>query len=260
MEEMIIFSIFSIIFIVFSIFFAFADIEKRKLVGFKKIITFLIYLFFGISMASIFVFLNINWVVSILIFLILFLICIISSIKNNGIDITSLDLLILIIVGIICCICGLMNIHISDILWIILGIGIYLIPGLGEFSGKKNLIKKMKRCTREVDAKITDVYKGTTKGNVKFSIYVPKLEFILDGKKYEFMDSSSIYSRKKFKVGDSIKLFVKPDNPQINGPNGCDDVFWPGNLPKSRVDLSVIIFYVSSILIFLLVMYLYSIE
>ena len=260
MNEIIIFSFFGILFIVFAITFGIKDIKHRKLVGIKKIITFLIYLFFGLSMALMMIFVNINWVISILIFLVLFLVCIISSIKNNGLDIINLDLLVLIIVGIVCCLCGFMNISINNILWVVLGIGIYILPGLGYFSGKMNLIKKMKRCIKEVDAKIIDVKKGRIGRNHSVSVYIPVFEFILDGKKYEVMDTSSIYSssRKRFKIGNDEKLFVNPNNPQINGPNGCDDVFWPGNLPSKGSTIPIIMFYVSTILTFLLVMYLYS--
>jgi hypothetical protein len=253
---------FAFLFLVFSIVVSIGDIKKRKLVGIKKIITILLYLFFGISLSLMSIFININWIISILIFLLLFLICIISLIKNRGLDIISLDLLILIIVGIICCISGLSNVHINKVLWIILGVGIYLMPGLGAFSGRSNIIKKMKRCTKEIDAKIIDVKKGRTSGEYSTLVYIPKMEFVMDGKVYEFMDTSSIYSSSKntFKIGDSIKLLVNPDNFEVNGPNGCDDVFWPGSLPSKWSNLPVIMFYVFTILIFLFVMFLYSIE
>ena len=59
--------IFAIIFIVVSIMVSILDVKKRKLVGFKKIITVCVYLYFGIMMALFCILISINSMIVLLI-------------------------------------------------------------------------------------------------------------------------------------------------------------------------------------------------
>ena len=204
------------------------------------------------SLFSIFVAIDAG--VSVLIFLQLILIFSVISLIYKQHLFLMLDLLIISIIGMILCFCHILNIEYSKLLYVILGIGTYLLPLLAYFDRRSYIAKKIQRCTEEVDAKIIKVYKGREK---KHLVYVPKLEFKLNDKIYKFMDSTEIYFRYKeqCEVGNIIKLFVCP-NPKIHSPNGCDDVFLPNSYKEYSYSFTIFIFYILTLLMFLLIIFL----
>ena len=240
----------AIIFLVFSIVVGILDVKNRKLEGFEKIMVFLFYVYFGISMGLFVMFMVINAKVSILIFLHLMVIVTIISLKYKKHIFIMLDLLIMSIIGILLCIYDTSSLEYSKLLYIILGIGIYVLPILSYYDRRDIIVSKIKRCTEEVDAKIIKVYKARR-------AYIPKFEFELNNKKYKFMDSTEIYFRKKeqCEIGNIIKLFVSP-NPKIDGSNGCEDVFLPNPYKEYVYQFRIMAFYISTLLIFLLIIFL----
>lgn len=242
---------FAILFLIFSIIFGVYDIKKRKIEGIKA---FPIYLYFGISMSLFCIFIAINKVVSILIFLHLLLIGSICLIKHKQHLLVMLCLMLISTIGIILCFCNLLNLKYSKLFYVILGIGVYLLPLLIYFDRKIYIANKIQRCTEEVDAKIINVYKGV---EGRHTVYVPKLEFELNGKMYKFIEGTEIYFRNKeqCQVGDIIKLFVSP-NPKLDSPNGHNDVFFPNSYKENIIRFNIILFYISTLLLFFLSIFL----
>ena len=244
--------IIALLFFVPSIVVGIFDVKKRKLEGLKKLTTFLIYLYFGISWCLIIFAPNI-WVAMFL-FLQWLVIIGFFNIKTNLF--TGYILMIVGFIGMILSLLNILNFNIKSpwILWTLLGVSIYFIPLLAYFDRKRKIIRKIKHCTEEVDAKIIKIYKGSAEDNHYHLIYVPKFEFKLNDKTYKFMDSTEIYFKNKnlYSVGDSVKLFVSP-NPKIDNPNGCDDVFFPNSYREHCYKRNTIIFYAVTLLVFLLI-------
>ena len=248
--------VFMIVFIAFCIFWACYDVKKRKLVGIEKVKTCLAYMYFTISMSLFIFFASTNKAaIAIIIFLHLALIACVYRLKQRKSLYIVVDLILICIIGIILSICYILNWNFNNIiLWIILGIGIYILPALGYIERRTNIVNKMKRCTKEVDAKIIEVIKSTEHSENGFArrIYIPKFEIELDGKKYEFMDSDEIYFRRKFKVGETMKLFINPDNPQFDIYNVSDNVFLPDPEKEHSFFINIVIWYASTTLIILM--------
>lgn len=245
------FFIFAIMFLVFSIIVSIFDVKKRKLEGFKMITAVSIYLYFGISMSLCCVFATINSLISTLIFLQLILVLCLILLKDKKEKLTLIDIIIVVIIGMFICFCHISNLEYSKLLYLALGIGIYLLPILLYFDRKKLIVRKIKHCTEEVDAKVIKVYKGRAQRHI---VYVPKLEFELNNKTYKVMDSTEIYFRNKklCEIGNTIKLFVHP-NPKINSTNGQEDIYLPNSYKEYIHNFNTIIFYASTLLIFLLI-------
>lgn len=248
---MFILTFFAILFLIFSIIFGVYDIKKRKKEGVKA---FLITLYFGISMSLFCIFIAINEAVSILIFLHLILIFSIVSIKHKKYLLMMLCLAIISIIGIILCLYHILNLKYSELLYAILGIGIYLLPLLSYFDRKIYIVNKIQRCTEEVDAKIIKVYKGI---EGRHTVYIPKFEFKLNGKIYKFVDSTEIYfsNKEQCQVGDIIKLFVSL-NPNLDSPNCHEDVFLPNPYKENSFRSNIIILYIFTLFLFFLIIFL----
>ncbi len=249
---------FSAIFIILSIIIGILDVKKRKLIGREKLKTIFYYLYFGISMGAFFFFMTVNALLSIIIFLHLLFIVIIFDIKSNGASAINIDLLIICIIGISLSMMGTLKIKINNLWYAFLILGIYLLPMLGYISRRNKIIKKMKRCTQEVDAKIIKIYKGSLEnGHRGRVIYVPKFEFMLNEKKYNCMNSSEIYfeNKSEHKVGDTVKLFI--DSNIENHLNSIyDDYIFLPNMQREEIfRRNVIFFYIVTILMIGLVLF-----
>ena len=135
-----------------------------------------------------------------------------------------------------------------------IGVCAYLLPALGYFNRRYYVAEKMKRCTKEIDATIIKVIKSLDDGEFPHStIYIPIFQFYLDGKEHTFMDSKEIYSYKKFIVGSKVKLFVNPNGVKFDYPNGSDDIFFPISQNERNYIFVIFFGYVSTIIIFLII-------
>ena len=242
---------FAIIFVLFAIYFGLKNIKEESLRGISAIKTFLIYIFFGISMALFCIFININYIVSIVIFLCLSWIIIISSmIDSRKFSLVVCDLFICTI-----SIIFLLVFPISDNireLWIfILLLSLYLLPILSCFDKKRDLIKKINKCTYEVDAIVKEVFYYK-----KRNIYIPKLEFEFNGKKYKYTDNDTLCFSDEIKKGDTIPLLINPSGKSFS--KNSNNVFFPGNEINNFISLSVKIWYVLTFLIFILILIFYN--
>ena len=169
--------IFAILFIIFSIYFGLRDIKERNLNFKQKLKTFLFYLYFGISMSLFSCFITIEKYISILIFLhLLFIFSIISIIKRKNIY-SCIVLLLVLTIGIILIILNYLNLKIHTLLWISLGLSIYFLPVATYLDRKISILRKIKICTTEIEAKIIKVYKSTYNYNTS----VIKRLLALDG-------------------------------------------------------------------------------
>ena len=237
-----------------SILVCIFDIKKRKLVGIKKIITIFAYLYFGIMMTLFFLFTAINSMISILIFMHFVVIAVLFNFKKRK-SMLMIDILVIAIASIIFAILNLLKITLfNNYLLLFIGVCAYLLPALGYFNRRYYVAEKMKRCTKEIDATITKVIKSLDDGEFPYrTIYIPIFQFYLDGKEHTFMDSKEIYSYKKFIVGSKVKLFINPNGIKYNYPNGSDDIFFPISQNERNYIFAVFFWYVSTIIIFLII-------
>ena len=167
--------------------------RKQKLTGWKSIKIGLIYLYFGIMTGAFFCCITINHTISILIFSHLFLIGMISAAKEKKHSLLVYDLIVVSILIFILGIYDLFQLDLGEsyILAILIAL-LFLLPGLGYIERRKNIANKIKNCTQEVEATILKVHKSSVSSIVP--IYIPKLEFTFNNKKYKIMKSSEIYS------------------------------------------------------------------
>lgn len=235
------------IFLIVCIICYSAQKKQQNLTGWKNIKTCLIYLYFGIMMGAFFCFVTINHTVSILIFSHLFLVGMISAVKEKKYSLLVYDL---IIVSILIFILGIYDLFQLDfgksyILGILIAL-LFLLPGLGYIERRKYIANKIKNCTQEVEATILKVYKSSTSQVVP--IYIPKLEFTFNNKKYKIMETSEIYSRSPFTAGDKLKLFINPNNP--------NDVFLPDPRREQFFHFGVYSWYILTIITGIIILYL----
>lgn len=220
--------------------------RKQKLTGWKSIKIGLIYLYFGIMTGAFFCCITINHTISILIFSHLFLIGMISAAKEKKHSLLVYDL---IVVSILIFILGIYDLFQLDLgesyIPAILIALLFLLPGLGYIERRKNIANKIKNCTQEVEATILKVHKSSVSSIVP--IYIPKLEFTFNNKKYKIMESSEIYSRSPFSVGDKLKLFINPSNPS--------DVFLPNPRREQFFHLAVYSWYIITIIVGIIILY-----
>lgn len=247
----------AILFILFSIYLAVKTIKEKKLSRFSALKTILVYLFFGICMALFCIFIDINFVVSIIIFLCLSWICIICSmIDSKKLSFVTFDLLI-------CTICiifllilpvpeNIFELSYFSMFLLFLVLSLYLLPLLSCFDKKRDVLKKISCCTYEVNALVVDViyYK-------KRNIYIPKFEFEFNGKKYKYSDSERVYFSEEIKNGDIIPLLINPEAKKF-GKNSSS-VFFPGKEIDEFIGFREKVWYVVTTLIFLLIFVLYSV-
>lgn len=195
---------------------------------------------------SIFCCITINHTISILIFSHLFLIGMISAAKEKKHSLLVYDL---IVVSILIFILGIYDLFQLDLgesyILAILIVLLFLLPGLGYIERRKNIANKIKNCTQEVEATILKVHKSSVSSIVP--IYIPKLEFTFNNKKYKIMESSEIYSRSPFSVGDKLKLFINPSNPS--------DVFLPNPRREQFFHLAVYSWYIITIIVGIIILY-----
>ena len=220
--------------------------RKQKLTEWKSIKVGLIYLYFGIMMGTFFCFMTINHTVSILIFSHLFLIGMISAAKEKKHSLLVYDLIVVSILIFILGIYDLFQLDLGEsyILAILIAL-LFLLPGLGYIERRKNIANKIKNCTQEVEATILKVHKSSVSSIVP--IYIPKLEFTFNNKKYKIMESSEIYSRSPFSVGDKLKLFINPSN--------HSDVFLPNPRREQFFHLAVYSWYIITIIVGIIILY-----
>lgn len=238
-----------------SILVCIFDIKKRKLVGIKKIITIIAYLYFGIMMTLFFLFTAINSMISILIFMHFVVIAVLFNFKKRK-SMLMIDILVIAIASIIFAILNLLKITLfNNYLLLFIGVCAYLLPALGYFNRRYYVAEKMKRCTKEIDATIIKVTKSLNDGGgfPHRIIYIPTFRFYLDGKDHIFMDSEEIYSYKKFIVGSKVKLFVNPNGVKFDYPNGSDDIFFPISQNERNYVFAIYFWYVSTIIVFLII-------
>ncbi len=244
--------IFAILFIIFSIYFGLRDIKERNLNFKQKLKTFLFYLYFGISMSLFSCFITIEKYISILIFLhLLFIFYIISIIKRKNIY-SCIVLLLVLTIGIILIILNYLNLKIHTLLWISLGLSIYFLPVATYLDRKISILRKIKICTTEIEAKIIKVYKSTY--NYR-KIYIPKFEFYINEKKYNYMNSSEIFSYSKLETGKTVKLFINT-NVVLNKTNIDENVLLPNSYYHISMLSGIILFYVITTIIFVLLLFL----
>lgn len=242
-----------LIFLGGSILVCIFDIKKRKLVGIKKIITIIAYLYFGIMMTLFFLFTAINSMISILIFMHFVVIAVLFNFKKRK-SMLMIDILVIAIASIIFAILNLLKITLfNNYLLLFIGICAYLLPALGYFSRSYYVVEKMKRCTKEIDATIIKVTKSLDDGEFPRIIYIPTFQFYLDGKEHVFMDSKEIYSYKKFIVGSKVKLFINPNGVKFDYPNGSDDIFFPISQNERRYVFAIYCWYIITIIVFLII-------
>lgn len=241
--------IFSILFILFSIYFGLLDIRKRGLELKQGIKIFLMYLYFGLSMSLFAFFVHTNSSISIIIFLHLIIIsCILMIIHKKNFFI-SIDLLIISIIGIILVLLDYLNIKIHIFWFIILGLGIYFLPATAYIDKKIDIIKKINMCTMEVNATIIKVYKSRYRHRI---IYIPKFEFYVNKKKYDYMNSSEIFSYNPLNIGETVKLFINP-NIVLNKNNISENVFLPNSYYFRQLSTIKLFYIIANItLLFLL--------
>lgn len=238
------------IFIIATLICSIMDIKTRKKVGVKKVLTICIYLYLGITMGITIYFIDINYLISIVIFLHLMLISSIYNLTKNKNKFSLYCLLVAVISGLTICLSYLFNKDPAIFLWIILGISLYILPGLGYIDRIHYTVDKIKRCTEKVDATIIKVYKSAQDHG---HIYIPVFEFSFNSQQYKFMDSYRIYSKRKFKVGDTVCLYVNPNGIKLNYPNGSDDIFFPDYEQEQKYHSSIIIWYIIITIILILV-------
>lgn len=238
---------FAILFFIAPIVVGIFDIKNRELKGIDKLKTFFIYLYFGVTLSSFVLFIFINKFVSLVIILQAFMIFAISMIITKKEMIVGFNLLILSIVGMIISICKIINVQYSIALYVILGIGIYLLPLCCYLSRRNMIVKKIKTCTQEVEAKIIKVVDGyIDRGIGTKKVYIPQFEFMFNDKKYKFRNSSEFYFREKINVGDTVRLFINPNNPNIpKHDNGnCEDIFLPDSYKEYQFAWAIKLFYI----------------
>ncbi len=235
------------IFLIVSIICYLLQKKKEHLTGWKSIKVCFIYLYFGIMMGAFCCFATINHTVSILIFSHLFLIGMISAAKEKKHSLLVYDLIVVCILIFILAIYDLFQLDLgkSYILGILIAL-LFLLPGLGYIERRKDIANKIKNCTQEVEATILKVHKSSVSSVVP--IYIPKLEFTFNNKKYKIMESSEIFSRSLLSVGDKLKLFINPNNP--------NDVFLPDPRKEQFVHFAVYSWYIITIAIGIFVLYL----
>lgn len=246
---------FAILFILMAIYLGIRTIKEKDLTGSDAFKTFIIYMFFGIFMALFCIFININFVVSIIIFLCLFWIGIISSmIESKKISFVVFDLFI-------CTICiifllilpvpeNIFELSYFSIFLLFLVLGLYLMPLLSCFDKKRGILKKINKCTYEVNAKVIDVIYYKKRG-----IYIPKLEFEFNGKKYKYSDTDTLYFSNEIKIGEFIPLLINPEVKKYNKNNSS--VFFPGKEIDEFMSFSVKVWYIVTIIIFIIFLILY---
>lgn len=221
--------------------------KKQNLMGWKSIKTCLIYLYFGIMMGAFFCFITINQTVSILIFSHLCLIVMIFAVKEKKNNLVVYDLIIISILIFILGICNLFQLNFEKNYIIgILIVLVYLLPGFGYIERRKYIVNKIKNCTQEVEATISKVHKSST--SQALPIYIPKFEFTFNNKKYKVMDTNEIYSRSPLYVRDKVKLLINPNNP--------NDIFLPNPKKEKSYHFAVYIWYISTIIIGIIILYL----
>ncbi len=243
---------FALIFILFGIYFGLKTVKERALSGFNALKTFLIYIFFSLSMAMFCIYIFVNYVVSIIIFICLSWICIITSvIESKRVSLVVIDLFISSI-----CIIFLLLLPVPEnilefsyfsLFLLFLLISFYLLPLLYCFDKKGNIINKIKNCTYEVSARVISVIYYKRKG-----IYIPKLEFEYNGKKYKYSDSDSLLFKDEIKEGDVVPLLINPETKKFN-KNNCN-VFFPGKELDEFMSFEVKLWYIFTTLIILLVL------
>lgn len=252
--------IFAIIFIVVSIMVSILDVKKRKLVGFKKIITVCVYLYFGIMMALFCILISINSMIGLLIFIHLVLIVLLFNLKDKKNILTLVALIIICISSIILIINNLIKVNLyNDYIIYLIFICVYFIPALAYIDRRKYIVNKIKTCTKEIDATIIKVTKSYEYSSSTFHspvpIYIPTFEFYLDDKKHTFKDTNHIYSRRKFIVGSKVKLFINPNGVKFNYPDGSDDIFFPISEHDRSLTFVVYFWYILSIILFLIIIF-----
>lgn len=254
---MLILYFFAITFIVFAVYFGLKNIKEENLQGFDAIKTFLVYIFFGIFMGLFCIFININYKVSIVIFLSLFWIVLISSmIDSKKISFVICDLFITTIWIVFLMFLpipeNIMEFSYFSLFLLFLLLSLYLLPLLSCFDKKRDLIKKISKCTYEVNARVVEViyYK-------KRKIYIPKLEFEYNGKKYKYRDSDLLYFSDEIKEGEMIPLLINPDLKKFNKNN--NGVFFPNREIDDFMDFSVKAWYIVTFLIFIFIYFLYNV-
>lgn len=250
---MIVSFIFSIFVIFIDIYLLKKELPKMKNLSFKeKFKSVFITIYFSLFLCVFSWFVFINPIIAILLFLHLFLIGLVLNIKKKG----SLLLYVLLgdtVLGIYMCICNLCTFDFSVICWYILGIGIYVLPGLSIDESIRDIVWKMKNCTKEVDVKVIKIIKSRLDGSVR-KIYIPVLEIEYNGKKNTYMNSSSIYFYKESSLENLKSVLINPNNPNLDTMFGSNDVFIPRiyfrNLKEKQ--LGVLLFYIVSIVLLLL--------
>ena len=238
---------FAILFLIASIVAGIFDIKNRELKGIDKLKSFFVCLYFGLTLSMFVLFIPINKFVSLVIILQAFMIFAISMIITRKEVIVGFDLLVLTIVGMIISICKIINVQYSSALYVILAIGIYLFPMCCYLSRRNMIVKKIKTCTQEVEAKIIKVVEGYYGNGTRVKkVYIPQFEFMFNDKKYKFMNSSEIYFREEINVGDTVTLFINPNNPNIpKHDNGnCEDIFLPDSYKEYQFACAIKLFYI----------------
>ncbi len=220
----------------------------------EKFKTIFITLYFGIFIILFPWIALFNLTLAILIFLHLVLIILITNIKKKR-NFSIFPLLFVTILGIYMCICNLLSIKINTIIYYILFLGIYIIPGLSFYDNRKNIIHKIKTCTEEVDAKVIKVIKGYNQTYHMKKVYIPLLEINYNGKKYTYMDSNIVYSYNENEVRNINKAFINPNFLNTNNILDSDNILIPSpnfeDFEEKRN--GVILFYVSTLIIFIIV-------
>lgn len=247
---MFIFNLFGILFIIFAIVFWLIDIKERELFGIEILTTFLIYMFFGVSMSLFIFFIPNNPLYSVIIILILFSICMISSLIRE-LSYVSIVVLLCSLAGLVMCFQYILNLNVSYFLWWPIGMGCYLLPLLGCLDRKISVIKKIDKCNYEINATVIKVIYRKKK-----NIYIPRLEFDYNGKTYRYMNADYLVFNEEIKVGDVIPLFIDPYSKKFN--KNSDSVFFPRLEIKSFLGFEDKLWYGSSIFIAIVIWLLYK--
>lgn len=245
--------LFAIIFLLFAIYFGIKTIKEKELTGINAFKTFMVYLFFAISMGLFFIFIDINYKVSIIIFLCLFWICLVSSMfDSKKISFVTCDLGVLTISIIFLLILpvpeNIISLNYFSIFLFFLLFSIYLLPLLACVDRKRDVLIKIKNCTYEVTANVIDVIY-----HKKGKIYIPKIEFEFNGKTYKYYDSDTLYFSDKIDIGEKISLLINPELKKFNKNN--NSVFFPGREIKEFMGFEEKIWYIVLTLIFLLIFF-----